>query len=378
MADALDAYLSLAAPHLSPRLISPEALSDLGRIARQLPAVSVSGFECRLGRPESLADLGVRFLAADGSRAVLAGAPDAAAGLEPSLFSHPVWQRLRHFAARWNEPGTLLHAEVGDVFLEFDVEGTPAPVPIPSFFIEYGPGAQHPLDTLEEALALLWGEPLLPAVRERVVACLRALPPGGRVSAVGAMFSRRFDGVRLCLQGLTPATLPAYLARIGWPGESSEWEALLARGAGRVERMALSLDVGTTVLPRLGVEWHLAESLQEPDAVRWSALLTWLVAEGLCLPGKQAAIEAWLGHTHLRARPESLPAHLRALGASLGPRALPVFLRRINHVKLVLAPGQPPEAKVYLALIQRWLGQDARRGRYVFGDLEEVRQCLTA
>ena len=30
----------------------------------------------------------------------------------------------------------------------------------------------------------------------------------------------------------------------------------------------------------------------------------------------------------------------------------------------------------YLALIQRWLGQDRRRGRYVFGDLEEIRASL--
>jgi hypothetical protein len=64
------------------------------------------------------------------------------------------------------------------------------------------------------------------------------------------------------------------------------------------------------------------------------------------------------------------------LSAALGPLALPVFLRRINHVKLVFQPGHPPEAKAYLALIQRWLGQDRRRGRYVFGDLDEVRASL--
>jgi hypothetical protein len=373
---ALNEYLSLAEPHLSPRLISPTALAGLERLARLLPPVSASGFECRLGREEAQADFGVRILASDGSRAMLAGRVDAGAALPSALFTHPVWERLRRFGARWDTPATLLWEEIGDVFLEFDVEGTPPPVPIPSFFIEYDRRASRRLEAMEESLALLWGEPLAPAVRERVVECLAALPSRGYVSAVGAMFSRRFDGVRLCLQGLGPGTLPAYLARVGWPGDTSEVEALLARVAGRVERMALSLDVGPAVLPRLGVECHLADSLHEADSERWASLLDALVAQGLCLPAKRQALVDWLGHTHLRARPEALPGNLRALSAALGPKALPVFLRRINHLKLVLQPGQPPEAKAYLVLLQRWLGHDGRRQRYVFGDLEEVREAV--
>jgi hypothetical protein len=376
MADALDAYLRVAAPHLSPQLISPEALADLQQIARQLPPASASGFECRLGQPEALADLGVRFLATDGSRAVLAGRGDPPGEFALSRFTHPVWERLRHFGARWDEPGSRLAEEIGDIFLEFDVEGTPEQVPIPSFFIEYERRAPRRLEVMEEALALLWGEPLAPAVRRRVVACREALPPGGQVSAVGAMFSRRFEGVRLCLHGLTRDTLPGYLERVGWPGTPAEWEPLLAAVAPRVERLALSLDVGGTVQPRLGVECHLAESLQEADTARWAAVLEVLVARGLCLPAKQRALLDWVGHTHLRSRPEALPDHLRALSMGLGPRALPVFLRRINHVKLVFQPGRPPEAKAYLALLQRWLGQERRHGRYVFGDLDEIRASL--
>ncbi|PTL80821.1 hypothetical protein [Vitiosangium sp. GDMCC 1.1324] len=378
MAHALNEYLRLSAPHLSPRLISPTALEDIERIARLLPPVSASGFECRLGKEEALADFGVRFLAADGSRGVLAGRGDTGLTLSPSLFVHPVWERLRRFGAHWDEPGTLLQEEIRDVFLEFDVEGAPAPVPIPSFFIEYERKAWRRLEALEESLALLWGEPLAPAVRDRVVDCLAALPPEGQVSAVGAMFSRRFDGVRLCLQGLGPGTMPGYLARIGWPGDLAELEALLAPVADRVERMALSLDVGAAVLPKVGVECHLAESLHEADTARWTALLDALVAQGLCLPAKREALVGWLGHTHLRSHPEVLPGNLRALSTSLAPRALPVFLRRINHLKLVLQPGQPPEAKAYIALLQRWLGHDVRRQRYVFGDLEEVRDAVLA
>lgn len=376
MADALNAYLKLSAPYLSPCLISPTALADLVWIARLLPPVSASGFECRLGREEAQADFGVRFLGADGTRAALAGRGDPSLALSPSLFVHPVWERLRRFGVHWDEPGSLMREEIRDVFLEFDVDGPPSPVPIPSFFIEYERNAWRRLEAMEQSLALLWGEPLAPDVRARVVDCLAALPPEGYVSAVGAMFSRRFDGVRLCLQGLTADTMPGYLARMGWPGDPEELEAMLAPVAGRVERMALSLDVGAVVLPKVGVECHLAESLHEPDTERWTALLDTLVERGLCLPAKREALVGWLGHTHLRSRPETLPSNLRALSASLGPGALPVFLRRLNHLKLVLQPGQPPEAKAYLALIQRWLGHDGQRKRYVFGDLEEVRHAV--
>ncbi|QRO02009.1 hypothetical protein JRI60_24835 [Archangium violaceum] len=375
MAHTLTEYLRLAEPHLSPQLISPAALADIGHIARLLPPVSASGFECRLGKQEALADLGVRFLGADGSRAVLAGREDSASALPSFLFVHPVWERLRRFGTHWDAPG-MLREEIGDVFLEFDVEGAPPEVPIPSFFIEYDRRASRHLEVLEQSLALLWGEPLPPAVRARVQACLEALPSEGRISAAGAMFSRRFDGVRLCLQGLRPDTMPGYLARIGWPGAPSELEAMLARVSGQVERMALSLDVGTAVLPKVGVECHLAESLYEPDTARWASLLDSLVELGLCLPAKREALVAWLGHTQLRSCPEALPGNLRVLSDSPDPQTLPVFLRRINHIKLVLPPGQPIEAKAYIALLQRWLGHDGRRKRYVFGDFDEVRDAL--
>ncbi len=376
MAHALNEYLRLAEPHLAPSLVSPTALEHIGHIARLLPPVTVSGFECRLGQDEALADFGVRLLATDGSRAVLAGREGTDFSLPDSLRAHPVWERLRRFGARWDEPGTLLHEEIRDVFLEFDVDGAPPQVPIPSFFIEYAHEAHRRLEALEESLALLWGEPLAPAVRARVVACVEALPPETRVSAVGAMFSRRFDGVRLCFHGLGPDTLPDYLERVGWPGERAAVEELLARVSGRMERLTLCLDVSATVLPKVGVECHLSESLYEADSERWALLLQRLVEQGLCLPAKRDALLGWLGHTHTRSHPESLPGNLRALSARVGPDALPVFLRRINHLKLVLQPGQPPEAKAYFALIQRWLGYDGRRKRYVFGDLEEVREAV--
>lgn len=340
-----------------------------------MPPVSASGFECRLGVPEPLADLGIRFMAADGTRALLVGHEGSDYHLPVDFLSHPVWQRLQHFSRRWEEPGSALGEEVADIFLEFDVSGEPPPVPVPSFFIEYEKRAHQRLAVLEESLGLLWGEPLEPRVYEQVRSCFEALPQRASVCAVGAMFSRQFPGVRLCLQGLEPAEVGAYLERVGWPGERAGLESLLEKVAGRVDRVSPCLDVGERVLPRVGLECALSEgSWEEPE--RWALLLERLMEQGLCLPEKAAALRAWLGHTYLRSSPEALPGSLRALAQELSPHALPVFLRRINHIKLVYQPGQAPEAKAYLALLQFWLGYDVRARAWSLAELEKVRAVV--
>jgi hypothetical protein len=372
VATSLSDYLRLAGPHVPPALVSAGALADLGRIAGLLPAVSASGFECRLGVPEARADLGVRFWEADGSRAVLAGREDAGFQLPERLLTHPVWQRLRRFGRQWDTPGSPLHAEVESIFLEFDDEGSPADLPLPSFFIEYDHRARNRTDIMEEALTLLWGEPLAPDVRARVRVCLEALPPGAHVSSVGAMFSRRFQGVRLYFFGLGPHNLAGYLSAVGWPGPTGTLGGLLDGVADRVKRFSLGLDVGASVLPKVGVECHLTEHLEEA-APQWALLLERFVEQGVCLPAKRDALLGWLGHTHFRARAGALPENLRGAASGPGPELIAAFLRRINHVKLAFQPGQPPELKAYLTFYQAWAAYDAARKAPVLGDLAQVR-----
>jgi hypothetical protein len=366
-------FLRLAEPHLSSQLISSEGMEHLEKLARMMPRVCASGFECRLGDTAPLADFGVRFLPGDGSRAVLAGREEAGFQLPEVLRSHPVWQRLRRFGERWDTPGTLLHEEIEDIFLEFDVAGPPPEVPIPSFFIDFEKPARRRLETMEEALGLLWGEPISPAVRERVVACLEALPEGAHVFAVGAMFSRRFDGVRLCFHGMRPEAIPGYLARVGWPGEPAALAALISQVIDRSERMALCLDVSASVLPRVGVECQMVESM-EAGTEQWTLLLDRLVERGLCLQAKRDALLAWLGHIHSRANPELFPEELLAQGRALGPEAVAAFLRRISHIKLVHTPGQPPEAKAYLGFLQAWVIHDAARKKFTIGDVGRIQK----
>lgn len=372
MRESLIDYLSLAESHLHPALISPEALSNIREIARWLPPVSASGFECRLADEAPRADLGMRFWPPERGPEVLAGVD---AGVPESFLDAPVWQRIRRFGARWAEVGSLLHQEIEDIFLEFDVDGPPAGIPIPAFFMDFHEQASNRLDTLQEAVEILWGESLDAPVRRQLLRCLDVLPEGAMLYSVGAMFSRAFRGVRLHLQRMKSHDIPGYLSRAGWSGSLSAIADLVAWMPPGV---TLCVDVGEQILPRVGVQHHFNDNMKD-STPRWVAFLDMLVNRGLCLPAKRDGLVSWLGHMHPRSHGDVWPESLVRLSDRLGRDTMSVFLRIINHIKVSYQPDQPLEAKAYLGLVQTWLRYDRERGRYVLDEvLDRQEQPLMA
>jgi hypothetical protein len=202
-------------------------------------------------------------------------------------------------------------------------------------------------------------------VTQQWARCLDALPPEGLLCSVGAMFSREFDGVRLGFQGLAPSEIPHFLARIGWPGHVHEIEAIVKW---LPMRLALCIDVGETVLPKVGLECLIDGSLKQ-TMPKWTEFLNTLVDKNVCLAEKRDALLEWFGYTHARANPAVWPENLRRLAATRGPNALGVFVRTLNHIKLSYQPDRPIEAKAYLSLLQSWLKYDQAAQRYALGDL---------
>ena len=365
MSGSLNDYLKLAARFVQPALISPEALDDIARIGRFLPHLTASGFECRLGDPVPRADLGCRFWPAERGPRYLAGINDEGDNLPIFLLREQPWQRIQAFAARWAEPGTLLHQEIEDIFLEFDVDGAPPEIPIPAIFLDFHKHAVHRVQTMREVLTLLWGEAMTPEVEHRVVHCVESLPDGAVLYSMGAMFSRGLKGVRLYLNHLRAPEIPDYLQRVGWPGSLAAIAELVAW---MPPDLMLCIDVGARLGPKVGVQYHDTENMQH-SAPKWLAFLDRLVAKGLCLPGKRDALKVWLGHVHERSHKDSWPANLRALSERLGPKVMSVFVRLINHIKVSYEPDRPLEAKAYLGMIQTWLSYHPDRRRYALGDL---------
>jgi hypothetical protein len=339
-------------------LIAPDSLRRIAATVGRLPAAltGMFGFECRLGDAASTADFCCRVTRLHGGHAVLAER-SAAHALPPVWYEHPVWARLGRFCEAWAEPASALHANVCHLWLEFDVgPGTPPAVPAPSVFVG-APAASMGVDCgwmVRSAIPLLSGTPLPPPAERTLRACLEALPGGAWVRNLGLMLARPTDALRIEIKELPFDALRAFLDRVGWPGPSGEAHAALSPTAllAPTPWMMVSLDVGPSIGPRLGLECFAPMG---PEwSPRWTRLLDYLVSAGLCVPAKRAALLTWCGWAHEPDGDAASPERLAPLSELVGLPARGVYVPGISHVKLSYQPGRPLEAKAYLAVELRW------------------------
>ncbi|WP_437535728.1 hypothetical protein WME79_15040 [Sorangium sp. So ce726] len=348
----LHALMAPDAALLPPALVSPAACSRLAAVAGGLPAAASSvAVECRLGASERV-DLLVCLIAAEGGHREL-----VRRRAELDRLATPAWARVVEFCAEWADAGSPLHRGVPLLWLELDLPDAgalPGPVPAPYPFpcVEPGivgglvaasPGAaagaalpegasggaalSERASVIRRALALLLGEPVPPAVDGALLRCLARLPPGGRAMHVAPLAARGSAAVRLVV-AMAKADVPAYLARIGWPGALAELDELLESVVPFTSHVSFHLDVDAEVQPMLGLE------ISYPVVdVRWATVLDPLVALGACSPEKRDAVLGW-------------PAEAR----SWPGRGWPVRLRQGVMLKLVYRPGVPLEAKAYLGI----------------------------
>jgi hypothetical protein len=369
MYESMAANVRQAAPYLDPRLVSPEALRDIQRVAQLLPLALGFQFECRLDTPLPRADLLPQFLPTYGSRQALLQL--ASSALPAAAREHPAWQGVARLCQGWSAPEDILHTKLGDVFLEFDLDVPPSEAPTPCVFADF----EHEHERVtraptERALELLLAERFSPELRGCLLHCLEALPEFATVFAVGVMFPRGTREIRLCLSGGRRARLEdwfTYLARIGWSGNLESLESSLRELSGLTDRITLDIDVGEKVGPKVGFEFFIDARLDD-SRPRWTRLLEQLVTQGHCLPEKREAALAWLGHANARGQraewPESL---LRASQAASG-QGLSMFLRKLSHLKLVHQPDRPVQAKVYMESLHRWLHFSQSQQAYVLDD----------
>jgi hypothetical protein len=317
-------------------LLSPTASARVTRAAAVVPrAMSSFGFECRLHAGDESVDIGISVEPTNGGAAVLAGQL-ADEQLALAACHHDAWRRLQSFAARWVECPSPLRTWVPFVFLEFDTDGALVPVPIPSVFValdwplQSSPGtppvARPICEVAHDALALLMGDGLRPAVIRQLRACFEALPPAGWVSHAAAMLSRDPATARLSVE-LPRSALRVYLERLGWMQWSRDLEEILEMLGGDVRSVQVDFDVGECIGPKLGI---LLPAVGRPGA---ADLLERAVAAELCTDAKRDAVLGWTGTVTVPANGESPAVGLR---------------RYLSHLKVSYAPNGSREAKAYL------------------------------
>jgi hypothetical protein len=353
--------VSAVGPYLSDALVSPSSLADLERLTRRLPRhVAGVTFECRLGDSDAPADLSLRFGRTDGGREILSGR-GIFAGPAAGLLGHPLWSRIHRFAREWASPQSPLHDRIGGIWLEFDVCGPPARVPLPNVFLDpsvdaslNGDGSIRPgwaagvhQMLVGTALPLLLGHPVPRETDRKLLECLTMLPSGGFPYSVGMMLTRPTRGIRLCALGISPTDAPEYLRRVGWTSSIREVEAIIAKFGALADLMLVDLDVDESIGPAIGLEFACRQKDGSVDQ-RLPLLADLLMESGLCLPDKRRAVVAWPG----------VAPYVAALGAWPDSLALPSFAnlairgildRMVTHIKLTYHPDRPLQAKAYLS-----------------------------
>jgi hypothetical protein len=350
-----DTLRSLA-PCLRGDLIAADGLRRIVTTVERLPAALSGsfGFESRLGVRAAAADFSCCVTRLHGGAAVLAGR-SGAHQLPQAWREHPVWHRLGRFCQEWIDPTSALHAGVRELWLEFDVgDHPPGGIPLPSVFLGTSADAAAHGCLLERAMPLLLGARLPPAIEHTLRVCAEALPSGAWVRHVGVMLARGPDVLRLEVKDLSLDSLPALLDRIGWSGAGGEAAAALSAFARRAAtpRLMLGLDVGLRVGPRVGLQCFAPPG--PGGSPGWAAFLDYLVAQGLCVPAKRAALLAWCGYAHEADGDAASPEQLAPLSALVGLPARGVFVPWVSHVKVSYEPDRPLEAKAYVGIDLRW------------------------
>jgi hypothetical protein len=295
-------------------LLGPEPAAALRARLPDLPvgAISTVGFEQGLSDPAAAVDLSLRLAPAarlQRHRAELAAV-------------HPA---LGHLVDALCRPDPT----IDDSWLEYDLGSGDAAAPPSLFARPLTPGAASPLAALLGAR---------PAEHAALDALIDALDEDDRIQQVAVMHSRAGTPLRCILQSARPgrtAGLEA-LRRRGWTGDLAAAERYMALVP--LHSVALGFAPDGRPDPRVGVELVL------PWPADVDRLLTALEADGLAAPGSRSALLAWHGHAPLEG-PAAEP--FAPLVALTGGRRRPAVVRRVNHVKLTLAPGQPLTAKVY-------------------------------
>lgn len=353
--------------HLTP-LISSEAIEQLESVSRYFPdaIASTYGFEYRLQPSTPAVDFA--FQVTETGREILAGLHPHTHLPEP-FGKHPVWQQIQKFCADWSDPSSLLHYFIADLWLEFDLKldsnANTTDIPVPGLFFRLtSPPANLgiPFDyswIWKQALPLLLGTALRSTLEEKLIDCIKQLPPQTSIFQIGLMFSRTVEAIRLCLVG-SPNELLPYLTQIGWTEPLEEVEKLVSSLAPYVDGIILDIDIGEQIYPRIGIEGIYLTRYQACVNGQWQSLLDYLTSQGSCATETRDALLKYSGYTLVK------PLHQR------------IYVRGLNHIKLVYQSGQPLAAKIYFGAMHQPISAiPARSANTVNGKSTEVEEDAT-
>jgi len=360
----LGALLDIVASDLPTCLVDASTRAALGGLASEFIAVSTAGFEAVLGTAGARADLAIRYTPHELLRQAESLSRVARHGEHPAEVTLS-WGRIEALMAAVVDPeqvGRERYDRIHELWLEFDVARGAQAALVPAVFLglarwdhdahDFRRGAPR---SVPAALQTLGGGRVPASILVTLDRCFSALEDEQHIMQVGSMLSRPERGARIVVRGFDRESALAYLRRVEWPGDfdrvASEWGPL----ANMSEELALSLDVGPRVGPRLGIEASPSTLRIAGCDPRCARMLDAFVARDLCSVDEAAQLLSFCGRVD--ADDSRWPANLRGLGRLGLPS--PSLARGINHFKLVIEGRKPTIAKAYFGFHFNWV----HRGR---------------
>jgi hypothetical protein len=354
MTSSLEALLALVEGDVPEYLISADAFAALRTVCRVLPIEISSGigFESRLAEKSAQADLLLLAYAPRGLE-ILAGI-DPFCRVPDNFFEDVYWQRLRALAVDWQTWPKRLREAVLAVWLEFDEDQFASPVPRPSLlFLESDKRyrARYFWDELARRVySTMRNSPIKPELAAVLGACLGKIPNQGIVFSLGVGISRPTKAIRLVLKDLTFDDVLNYLSSISWAGDLREMKLLLQDLGRYVSQFNLSIDIETSVRPKIGIECSFGGEEQSARRVAWTDFLKFATSKGWCLQEKSDGLLEWPGLNWFQAGNEPWPWAVE---------------RFLGHVKIGCDAVSGVEAKAYFGLIWRRASMEGVRVRRV-------------
>ena len=334
---------------ISPILIGNSQWERILECARKFPVTVGAlpfGFELPLHEPRPEADFGVSVASGAGTAAMFreraqTDKTDETARAVGRLFTQMDAEHspLREIVGR-------------KMMLEYDIgSAQDRERPLPGMFLRPGErpiiggcGQKSDVSTVVDALVSCVGWQRKEAERKSVQRAYLAQPEDTRMDAFG-VFPSRSRSIRLAIMGFrTRPEVHSYLGNVGWPGQVSAVDSVLARFQERVNvvRAGVYLDVKedgpspTVGLTLIVKQRYTKDSRYWLDGLTdWDPFLDALSHEDIVVGEKLDALGHWM----------SKPT---TLFAKSGPF---VLLRGIHHIKLVISENRLSRAKAYIFLV---------------------------
>jgi hypothetical protein len=241
----------------------------------------------------------------------------------PAIGGTAPWNTMVRFGELWRA-GAAEFAAVRSIVYEIDQNGGGFGDQPAIFFNRIKADAPTIL-ALYCATSALLARPSSTATETMLARALEAMPPSAIVLCIGYMLSRPGTPLRLEISQIEPhQALPSYLRTIGWPGEVADVAGIIEAlpNLTRDLHLGLAFDVGSSVGPRLGLEFTFKNETDRMAAL--ARAVDDLTAAGLCEPAYRDMINVWTG------QPDE-PAWLRALTCHRRDHH-----RIVSHFKIVV------------------------------------------